>query len=94
MRCMAYPCGGINNDDRVANIIKNNSLIKFARTIKSSYSFDLQENLLRFNPTLHFTDVRMFEFAENFIALKTREPKVFYIWGALVRVGCNKRRVG
>lgn len=81
VRCMAYPCGGVNNDDRVADVIRNTSLIGFARTITSSYSFDLQENLLRFNPTLHFRDAQAFALAEAFIHLKTDEPKVFYIWG-------------
>ena len=30
---MAYPCGGVNNDERVANIIRENTGIKYARTI-------------------------------------------------------------
>ena len=46
---MAYPCGGVNNDDRVANIIKNNTGIKYARTITSTYSFDLQERPCAYN---------------------------------------------
>ena len=49
---MAYPCGGENNDDRVAEIIKNNTGVKFARTITSTGNFDLQKNLHRFNPTV------------------------------------------
>ena len=49
---MAYPCGGVNNDDRVAEIIKNNTGVRFARGLDSTYSFDLQENLLRFKPTV------------------------------------------
>ena len=48
IRCMAYPCGGVNNDERVANVIKKMTKIRFARTITSSYSFDMQNNLLRF----------------------------------------------
>ncbi len=79
---MAYPCGGVNNDDRVAEIIKNNTPIKYSRTITSTYSFDLQENLLRFNPTVYYVEVKkLFELADEFINLKTEEDKVFYIWG-------------
>ena len=78
---MAYPCGGVNNDERVANVIKETTKIRFARTITSSYSFDLQENLLRFCPTLHFRDEKLFALAEEFLALETDEPKLFYIWG-------------
>ena len=42
---MAYPCGGKNSDERVANIIKNNTGVKYSRTIVSTQSFDLQDNL-------------------------------------------------
>jgi peptidoglycan/xylan/chitin deacetylase (PgdA/CDA1 family) len=79
--CMAYPCGGVNNDDRVAEIIKNQTQIRFARTTVSTYSFVLQENLLQFNPTIHFGSERIFELAEEFLFLKVDEPKLFYIWG-------------
>lgn len=81
IRCMAYPCGGVNNDDRVADVIKRGTKIRFARTITSTYSFDMQENLLRFNPTLHIIDGKLFDIAEQFLALETDEPKLFYIWG-------------
>ena len=78
---MAYPCGGVNNDERVANLIKNQTQIRFARTITSTYSFDMQEKLYQFHPTAHFRDERIFELAEAFLAMKTDEPKLFYIWG-------------
>lgn len=79
---MAYPCGGKNCDERVADIIRRNSKIKYARTIVSNYSFDVQSNLLMFNPTLHHKEWdKMFELGEEFIKLKTDEPKIFYIWG-------------
>ncbi len=79
---MAYPCGGINNDDRVAKIIKENTGVKYSRTITSNHSFDIQDNLFRFNPTvyhLHFDD--MMRLGQEFIDLKTETPKIFYIWG-------------
>ena len=79
--CMAYPCGGENNNEFVAETIEENTGIKLARTIKSSYSFDLQDNLLRFNPTIHFRDARAFEIAKQFIELETDKPQLFYIWG-------------
>ena len=49
---MAYPCGGVNNDDRVARIIKESTGVKYSRTITSNNCFDIQENLYRFNPTV------------------------------------------
>ena len=79
---MAYPCGGVNNDDRVANIIKHNTGIKYSRTITSNSSFDPQENLFRFNPTVFHLDFEnMMALGQSFIELHTEIPKIFYIWG-------------
>lgn len=79
---MAYPCGGQNNDDRVAGIIGRCTPIRYARTIVSSYSFDLQSNILRFNPTVHHMEFdRLFSLGDEFISLKPDTPKIFYIWG-------------
>ena len=80
VRCMAYPCGGVNNDERVANIIKNQTNICFARTITTT-SFDMQKNLFQFHPTAHFRNERIFELADAFLAMTPDEPKLFYIWG-------------
>lgn len=79
---MAYPCGGINNDARVADIIKKHTGVKYSRTITTTNRFDLQENLYRFNPTvyhLHFEE--MMRLGKSFIELKAETPKIFYIWG-------------
>lgn len=79
---MAYPCGGINNNDDVANTIKNNTSIKYSRTIASTHNFDLQENLFRFNPTIYHKEWDTMEkLAENFIHLNVEIPRIFYIWG-------------
>ena len=79
---MAYPCGGVNNDDRVADIIRKHTSVKYSRTITTTGSFDLQENLYRFNPTVyHLHFVKMMQLAEAFVELKPETPKVFYIWG-------------
>ena len=79
--CMAYPCGGENNNEFVAETIKENTKIRFARTITSTFSFDLQDNLYRFNPTMHFRSERAFELDKQFIELETDKPQLFYIWG-------------
>lgn len=79
---MAYPCGGVNNDDRIASVIRERTGVKYCRTITSTYSFDLQENLYRFNPTVAFLETeKAFELAVRFIELKPDTPKLFYIWG-------------
>ena len=79
---MAYPCGGVNNDERVAQIIKENTGIKYSRTITSTHSFEPQENLLRFNPTVYHLELdKMMELGQTFVNLKPDTPQIFYIWG-------------
>ena len=79
---MAYPCGGVNNDDRVAEIIKNQTGVKYARTITSTHSFDLPKNLHRLDPSVYICEPeKMFELAEKFINLRTEKEQIFYIWG-------------
>ena len=80
---MAYPCGGKNNDDRTAKLIRENTGVKYARALETNGSFDIQKNLFRFQGTCYHHDEweKMFELAENFLSLKTDEPKIFYIWG-------------
>ena len=79
---MAYPCGGVNNDDRVAEIIKTHTGVKYARTITDTGSFAPQKNLYRFNPSVYHLDFdRMMELGRQFVELQTDEPAVFYIWG-------------
>lgn len=80
---MAYPCGGVNNDDRVADIIKNHTGVAYCRTITNTDSFDLQENLYRFNPNVyHIMEFdRLMEMGQRFIEMKPDKPQIFYIWG-------------
>ncbi len=79
---MAYPCGGVNNDDRVAAIIANNSPIKYSRTPKSTHSFTVQkENLLRYNPTVYYIEDCFEEIVDKFLASESEEEQLLYIWG-------------
>ncbi|MBQ4645012.1 MAG: polysaccharide deacetylase family protein, partial [Clostridia bacterium] len=80
---MAYPCGGVNNNDRVAEIIKNHTGVKYSRTITNTDSFDLQDNLYRFKPNvIHIREYdRLMEMGRKFIELDADKPQIFYIWG-------------
>lgn len=79
---MAYPCGGVNNDDRVAGIIREKTGVRYSRTITGSNSFALQENLYRFNPTAYHLDFDiLMELGQRFIDLDAQTPQVFSIWG-------------
>lgn len=79
----AYPGGGVNNDGRVAGVIRENTGVKYCRTITSSHSFDPQTNLYRFNPTVyhHAEPEKLFELGEKFLSLKADSPQIFYVWG-------------
>ncbi|MBQ7643217.1 MAG: polysaccharide deacetylase family protein [Clostridia bacterium] len=79
---MAYPCGGVNNDDRVAALIKSHTSVKYSRTITSTDSFEPQTNLYRFNPTVYYVEVdKLFDLGEKFLSLQAKTPALFYIWG-------------
>ncbi len=78
----AYPCGGKNYDEKVAKIIKESTGIKYARTIEENCSFDLQDDLFTFKPTVHHLDFKNLRpLAEEFVSMKPDSPKIFYIWG-------------
>lgn len=79
----AYPGGGTNYNDHVADVIKNNTGVKYCRTTVSSHSFDIQSDLYRFKPTVYHHEEwnKMFELAQSFVELDTDTPKLFYIWG-------------
>ena len=70
VRIMAYPGSG-NNAERVSKIIKDRTKIKLARTTVSTYNFDLQDNLLRFNPTVYWVEDCLLEVVNNFMNKKT-----------------------
>ena len=79
---MAYPNGGVNNDDRVAEIIKRRTGVKYARTITATAEFTPQANLYRFNPSVHFVELsKMKELWKKFYNEETQENRIFYIWG-------------
>lgn len=80
VKVMAYPCGYVN--DHVVDVLKNQTKIKMARTVVSTYNFDMQKDLLRFSPTIHIKEYdKMVELAKEFLSMKTETPKLFYIWG-------------
>ena len=77
----AYPYGTYS--DEVVRVIKERTGIKYARTVTSTHNFDLQTELITFNPTVyHHREMdKMFELGEKFLSMKPDEPQLFYIWG-------------
>ena len=78
---MAYPCGDVNNDERVAKLIKERTGVKYARTITSTGQFDKQSNLFRFNPSVYYIDKDLDAVAERFLTMQADTPQLLYIWG-------------
>lgn len=79
----AYPGNGDGEvtDRRVAEILRRDTGVKYARVPISSYSFDLPADLYSLKPTVHIVDKKLFDIAERFLALKAEGPQLFYIWG-------------
>ena len=77
----AYPMGDC--DDRVARVLEHHTGVKYARTVKSTYNFDAQNDLHLFNPTVyHHREMdEMFRLGEQFLNSDPKKPQLFYIWG-------------
>ena len=79
----AYPGGGVNFNESVANIIRENTGVEYCRTTVSSNNFDLQKDLFSFKPTVyhHVEFDKMIELGKRFVELEPTSPQIFYIWG-------------
>ena len=78
VRGHAYPYGTYS--DGVVDALRQCGIV-YARTIKSTLSFDMPTDWLRLHPTCHHDDPKLFELIENFKAYKGDAPKLFYVWG-------------
>ena len=77
---MAYPFG--HSDAHIAEVIRKNTGVLYSRTIRDTKSFDLQDDLLLFNPSVYYINVEeMFRLGREFLALTPDTPKLFYVWG-------------
>lgn len=79
----AYPGGGINYDHRVSELIRTCTGIRYCRTTVSSHSFDPEENLYEFRPSVyhHAEWDALFRLGEDFLSLKADTRKIFSVWG-------------
>ena len=73
---MAYAFGSTN--DHVAEVIGTTPLTN-ARTVKSSYNFELPKDYYLWNPTCH--DSEALEYLEAYISLDSPSLSLFYVWG-------------
>ena len=81
----AYPFGLTETEGMVDTI--RNCGIKYARTTIPTYNFALPNDFMRWNPTCHQGDKKLYELAERFFMPDDIEhpwrirPQIFYIWG-------------
>ncbi len=74
---------GMNISASAIKHIKNNSNIKYGRTIENGYSFDLPRDFMLWNPTCYFKDSSLMSYAQNFRELDVSNGgyALFYVWG-------------
>lgn len=75
--------GGAHYDDRVVDLLKNHTGIKYARVTKNIDSFDVQPDLYRFHPNIHdiYNPERNQRLIDQFFNTPTDKPQIMYIWG-------------
>ena len=75
----AYPCGYV--DQRVISVLKKKTGVKYARSVRVTENYLPETDLydLAFT-TRNFGD-NFLRLAEDFVNLKTDEPRIFSVWG-------------
>jgi peptidoglycan/xylan/chitin deacetylase (PgdA/CDA1 family) len=73
---MAYPFGSSN--EHIAGIVKSTGITN-ARTIASTYTFDLPKDYWLWHPTCH--DSKGLQLVNDYLSLKSNELSVFHVWG-------------
>ena len=75
---LAYPMGAYN--ETVLDVLRE-CKVKYARTNKSTYNFELPTDLLQFSFTCRHRESRLMELAERFVKLEADRPQLFCLMG-------------
>lgn len=80
VRGHAYPFGIY--DAKVKEMLKTAG-IQYARTVTSTYSYELPRDFLEWNPTCHHSDQKLMELTKQFCDKEALfgQPQLFYLWG-------------
>lgn len=74
---MAYPGGGENSDERVADILRRRTKILCARAYLPTYGLDFPEDPLLWHPTCHVRDPRVPQMLRE---LEERQDGLLFLW--------------
>lgn len=78
----AYPGGGVNHNDHVAQLIRENTGIRYARGYKRCESFDMPDDLYQFSPNASADHLDALEvLTDRFLALETDKPQLLFVVG-------------
>lgn len=91
VRGFAYPGGGVNCSEFVADVIKNKTKAEYGRTTVPTYNFTPQEDLYLFNPTIALLKDKhkLMELCQEFLSSEGDEISLFYIWGHTYELDVN-----
>jgi len=87
---MAYPGGGPCYDQRVVDIVRHQTGIKYARGTDSTYNFEMPVDLIDFSQTCMHAEKELFSLGEQFLNLKADSPQMFYIYGHSYEFDANQ----
>ncbi len=89
---MAYPLGEVSEERKEVKVLRETT-IRYARTVNATKNFDLQTDLLVFNPTAHWNAADAGELIDKFLAMETDEPQLLYLWGHTYEIDWTDERV-
>lgn len=78
LKMFAYPFGLFNDD--VKEMLKKAGY-KGARTVKSTFSFNLPKDPFELDPTCHHNDEQLMDLAKQFTQKPAFNSELFYVWG-------------
>ncbi|MBE6685933.1 MAG: hypothetical protein E7591_01745 [Ruminococcaceae bacterium] len=78
---MAWPGGDNEYTERTIELVLENTDIRYARGIASTYTYKLPEKFMTWQPTCPVTDGNLLTYAQNFINAEPTEDMLFYVWG-------------
>lgn len=91
VRGFAYPGGGVNCSEFVADVLRTSTSAEYGRTTLSTFNFKPQEYLYLFNPTTSLLKEksRLLSLCDEFLNSESDELQLFYIWGHTYELDVN-----